>query len=87
MTLVSAAVRQGGPKYWVSSRADEDFTLLAPEQRAHEAPIVSEDAAALVSNAIGVNELLIDAETAAISLVFRQVREAKERQRAVARPF
>ena len=68
----------GLPKMGISS-------LLAPKQGSHEASLVSEDAAALVSNAISVNELAVDAETAPIFLVFRQVREAKERQRSVAR--
>jgi len=61
--------------------------LLAVEQGAHEAPIISEDAPALVSNAISIDELFVDTEAASISLVFRQVREAEERQCAVARPF
>jgi hypothetical protein len=61
--------------------------LLAFEQGAHEAAIISEDAAALVSNAISVDELFVHTETASISLVFRQAWEAEERQCAVARPF
>jgi hypothetical protein len=63
------------------------FACLSLEQGAHEAAIVSEDAAALLSDAVSVDELFVDAETASISLVFRQVREGEERQCAVARPF
>ena len=61
--------------------------LLAVEQGAHEAPNISKDAAALVSNSISVDELLVDTETTSISLVFSQVREAEQRQCTVARPF
>ena len=65
----------------------EVFSSLAFEQGAHEASIVSENTAALVSNAISVDEFRVDAEKASISLVFCQAREAEERQGAVARPF
>ena len=61
--------------------------LLAVEQGAHEAPNISKDAAALVSNALSVNEFLVDAETASISLVCREARETEECQCAVARPL
>ena len=68
-----------------SLRKTRIFCLLCPKQGPHEAAIVSENAAALVSNPISLNEFLVDAEAASISLVFRQIREAEERQCTVAR--
>ena len=61
--------------------------LFAIEQGPHEHAVMSQNTTALISNAICLDKLLVDAKVASIGFVVRQAWKAKKRQCAIACPF
>jgi hypothetical protein len=81
--LVTRSVSRG--LFLLEARPDDAWSRSSRRQhRPHEGSVVAQHAAALIADAIGLDELGIDAESRAVALVVCQAVEAEQRQRGIA---